>query len=303
MPSSVVQPVHGILNIDKPAGWTSHDVVGKVRRLLGQKDVGHAGTLDPLATGVLLVCVGHATRVAEYLMAGRKVYRATVQLGLETDTYDITGATIATADVPLLAEADLMRILNTFVGEILQIPPAYSAIKRDGVPAYRRARQGEVVEMPGRRVQIYAIELLSWQAPYVTFDVTCDPGTYIRSLAHDLGRRIGCGAALAQLRRLQSGRFRAEDALGLDALAEAVRAGEINRHLQPLRVALEGWTPVPVDDALARRLAHGQPIPCPTVPAANEGYALTARGDVLALLDYRPATGEWQPRKVFVANE
>ncbi|MGC8782659.1 MAG: tRNA pseudouridine(55) synthase TruB, partial [Anaerolineae bacterium] len=300
---SAARPLHGILNIDKHAGWTSHDVVSRVRRLLGQKAVGHAGTLDPLATGVLLVCVGHATRVAEYLMAGRKLYRATVQLGLATDTWDITGAPIAVAAVPPLGEADLARALADFVGEIFQVPPAYSAIKRDGVPAHRRARRGEIVEMPGRWVKIYGIELLSWQAPYVTFDVTCDPGTYIRSLAHDLGGRLGCGAALAQLRRLQSGRFRAEDALSLDALAEAIRAGEIGRHLHPLRAALDGWTPVPVDDALARRLAHGQPIPCPTAPVAPEGYALSARDEVIALLEYRPAAGEWWPRKVFAANE
>lgn len=295
-------PVAGILNLDKPAGWSSHDVVARVRRLVGQKDVGHAGTLDPLATGVLLVCVGHATHVAGYLMAGRKVYRATVQLGLETDTYDITGAVIASAAVPPLAEADLARALAAFVGENAQIPPAYSAIKRDGVPAYRRARRGEAVAMPPRRVTIYHIELLSWQPPHVTFEVTCDPGTYIRSLAHDLGRQLGCGAALMQLRRLQSGRFRVEDALGLEALAEAVRAGELGRHLHPLRAALDGLTPVVVEDALARRLAHGQPIPCPAAPSTAEGYALTAAGEVIALLEYRPVTGQWWPRKVFIAN-
>jgi tRNA pseudouridine55 synthase len=295
-------PVAGILNIDKPAGWTSHDVVARVRRLVGQKDVGHAGTLDPLATGVLLVCIGHATHVAGYLMAGRKVYRATVQLGLETDTYDVTGAVVATAAVPPLAEADLTRALAAFVGEIVQIPPAYSAIKRDGVPAYRRARRGEAVEMSGRRVTIYRIELLSWQPPHVTFEVTCDPGTYVRSLAHDLGRQLGCGAALAQLRRLQSGRFRVEDAVTPDALAEAIRAGELGRHLHPLRAALDGLTPVAVDDALVRRLAHGQPIPCPAAPPTAEGYALSARGEVIALLDYRPATGQWWPKRVFVAN-
>lgn len=302
VPPCAVGPVAGILNLDKPAGWSSHDVVARVRRLVGQKDVGHAGTLDPLATGVLLVCIGHATHVAGYLMAGRKVYRATVQLGLETDTYDITGAVIASAAVPPLTEADLARALAAFVGENEQIPPAYSAIKRDGVPAYRRARRGEAVAMPPRRVTIYHIELLSWQPPHVTFEVTCDPGTYIRSLAHDLGRQLGCGAALAQLRRLQSGRFRVEDALGLEALAEAVQAGELGRHLHPLRAALDGLTPVAVDEALARRLAHGQPIACPAAPPTADGYALTAAGEVIALLEYRPVTGQWWPRKVFIAN-
>jgi tRNA pseudouridine55 synthase len=292
----------GILNIDKPSGWTSHDVVGKVRRLLGQKSVGHAGTLDPMATGVLLVCVGQATRVADYLMAGRKVYRATAELGRETATYDLDGATLATAAVPGLTDADLRAAFGRFAGAIEQTPPAYSAIKQAGIPAYRKARRGEAVALPSRRVTIHSIELLEWRSPYVTFDVTCDPGTYVRSLAHDLGTTLGCGGTLAKLTRLQSGSFRVEDAISLDALAEAAQSGQIMHCLHPLRAALSALTAVTIDAEAVSRLVHGQPIPCSTLPQTVDGYALQADGAVVAILTYNAADGQWWPRKVFVGN-
>jgi tRNA pseudouridine55 synthase len=292
----------GILNIDKPSGWTSHDVVGKVRRLLGQKSVGHAGTLDPMATGVLLVCVGQATRVADYLMAGRKVYRATVELGRETDTYDVEGATLATAAVPDLTDADLRAALARFTGVIEQTPPAYSAIKQAGVPAYRKARRGEAVALPPRQVTIHSIDLMEWRSPYVVLDVTCDPGTYIRSLAHDLGETLGCGGTLAKLTRLQSGNYRVEDGISLDALALAAQAGQITRYLHPLRAALSALTSVPVDPETVARLVHGQPIPCSTLPETIEGYALQSDGVVAAILIHKVADGHWWPRKVFVTD-
>ncbi len=184
----------GILNIDKPQGWTSHDVVAWIRRVLKVKRVGHAGTLDPLATGVLLVCVGQATRVAEYLMASDKTYRAQIQLGTITDTYDTDGEVVETR--PLSPDIDRGAIwvaLGRFVGDIMQAPPAYSAIKQDGVPLHRRARRGEEVRPAPRPVRIHSIQLVDWTAPCLTVDVTCDPGTYIRSLAHDLGQALGCG--------------------------------------------------------------------------------------------------------------
>lgn len=293
---------HGILNIDKPAGWTSHDVVGKVRRLLHQKGVGHAGTLDPAATGVLLVCVGQATRVAEYLMAGQKRYRAVIQLGLETDTYDLDGAPVATATVPPLTTADLTLALARFTGAISQMPPAYSAIKQAGVPAYRKARRGETVTLEPRAVTIHDITLRDWQPPHLTIDVRCDPGTYIRSLAHDLGQDLGCGAALAQLTRLQSGRFSLEAAVSLDALAAAAEADQVARYLHPLQDALADLAPVPVDAALSQRLFHGQSIPA-AGGAQGAGYALAADGTVQAILAYDPEGDVWRPKKVFVASD
>ena len=236
---------HGILNLDKPAGWTSHDVVAWVRRVLREKRVGHAGTLDPMATGVLLVCVGQATRVVEYLTAGQKIYRAEAQLGVTTDTYDADGQVTATAGVPPLTADDLRDALASFVGEIQQRPPAYSAIKQDGEAAYRKARRGETVELPARPVTIHGIELLDWDptASKFTIEVTCGPGTYIRSLTHDLGQALGCGAVLTRLTRTRSGQFTLDDAVALDDLAEAARADELARHLHPLAAALDKLTP------------------------------------------------------------
>jgi tRNA pseudouridine55 synthase len=331
----------GILNINKPQGWTSHDVVAKVRRLLGQRQVGHAGTLDPLATGVLLVCAGQATRVSEYLMDGQKVYRAVARLGVTTDTYDIDGEITSRSPVPALSRADLLAVLTSFIGALLQRPPAYSAIKQAGVPAYRKARRGEAVELPARPVTIHGIELLdvpgASEAPgtwgdQLTLEVTCDPGTYIRSLTHDLGQALGCGAVLIQLTRLRSGQFTVEDASDLDELIADAATGDLARHLHPLRAALYDLTAVPVDAAASQRLQHGQAIPCTentqmtadwnrgfsrfvdqrekpaeasnppsqqTICRADVGYALEADGTVRAILTYDAATSLWRPHKVF----
>ncbi|MCX6029816.1 MAG: tRNA pseudouridine(55) synthase TruB [Chloroflexi bacterium] len=297
-------PTHnGILNINKPTGWTSHDVVAKVRRLLGQREVGHAGTLDPLATGVLLVCAGEATRVSEYLMAGQKVYRAVARLGVTTDTYDIDGQITAEKPIPRLTRQDVRRALDRFVGAIQQMPPAFSAIKKDGVPAYQRARKGQEVELAARPVTIHRIELLEFQSPHVTIEVVCDPGTYIRSLTHDMGQVLGCGAVLIQLTRLRSGQFTVEDANDLETLAEAARTGELARHLHPLRAALYDLTPVSIDAAASQRLMHGQTIPCSVTPKMDTGYALEFDGTVRAILTYDAATNLWRPHKVFATDD
>jgi len=296
---------HGILNLNKPAGWTSHDVVAKVRHILGQREVGHAGTLDPLATGVLLTCVGQATRIAEYLTAGEKVYRAVGRLGLSTDTYDRDGRVVAEAPVPELTGQELLRALEPFVGTIQQRPPAYSAIKQEGVPAHRKARRGEAVALEPRSVTIRRVDLLEWCSPHLTIEVTCGSGTYIRSLIHDLGQVLGCGAVLMQLTRLRSGPFVLEDAIAPEELAAAARVGQIDRFLQPLEVALRyaGLTRVPVSAAEAARLAHGQAIPCLAQAATDEGYAITPDGSVVAILTHDPVHGQWRPRKVFVTRD
>lgn len=296
---------NGILNLNKPAGWTSHDVVAWVRRALHEKRVGHAGTLDPLATGVLLVCVGQATRVVEYLTAGPKVYRAEAQLGVATDTYDAAGEITATAPVPPLAAADLRAALADFVGEIQQRPPAYSAIKQDGEAAYRKARRGEAVELPARPVTISGIELLEWDPATAKFsiEVACGPGTYIRSLTHDLGQALGCGAVLTRLTRTRSSQFTIEAAVDLDTLAEAAASGEVARYFHPLQAALQRLTRVPVDAEQGARLVHGQFIPCPTEPETETGYAAAADDAVVAILTYEATSMTWRPNKVFVTND
>lgn len=293
----------GILNIDKPQGWTSHDVVAWIRRVLRIRRVGHAGTLDPLATGVLLVCVGQATRVSEYLMASHKMYRAKIELGTTTDTYDLDGEIVATSPVPReLDQADLETILGGFTGNIMQAPPAYSAIKQDGVALHRRVRRGEDVRPNARPVRIHRIELIEWASPYLTVDVTCDPGTYIRSLAHDLGQQLGCGGALAALRRTRSGCFRVEDAASPERVAEAHRAGELSRYLHPIRAGLAQLTPVSVGEDEIRKLRSGQPVPGDAPGTDQRGYALTPDLTVVAILRFDSAERKWWPEKVFAGE-
>jgi tRNA pseudouridine55 synthase len=253
---------------------------------------------------VLLICVGQATRVAEYLTAGQKVYRAEAQLGTTTDTYDADGAVIATAPVPSLTADALRLTLANFVGEIQQRPPAYSAIKQAGEAAYRKARRGETVELPARPVTIDAIELLIWDqtSARLTLEVTCGPGTYIRSLTHDVGQALGCGAVLTCLTRIRSSQFTLEEAVKLDDLADAVRRGELSRYLHPIETALHKLPRVQVDADQITRLIHGQFIPCEAPLVRETGYAVDADGAVIAILTYDAAVAAWRPNKVFGAT-
>ena len=249
----------GVLNIDKPQGITSHDVVARVRRLTGIRRVGHAGTLDPLATGVLLVCVGPATRFIEYLQQGKKIYETTIRLGEETDTYDAEGRVVATAPVPDFSVEELERTLDAFRGEIMQTPPMYSAIKQGGKPLYQLARAGKEVERPPRPVTIYDITILQWRNPDLTLRITTSPGVYIRSIAHDLGQALGVGGHVRALRRIASGAFRVEDAVTLTALEAAGK--DWPRYLHGLRGALSMLPPIILTAEQARRFRHGQRIP------------------------------------------
>ncbi len=292
--------ISGILNVDKPQGWTSHDVVAKVRRLSGQKRVGHAGTLDPLARGVLLVCLGQATRVSEYLMRGRKVYRAAVHLGLSTDTYDAEGQVTARAPEVNVTLPQLEEALSAFVGRIEQTPPMYSALKHQGTPLYKLARQGKTVRRKPRPVEIYDIKLLDWSSPVLTIEVACSPGTYIRSLAHDLGQRLGCGGHLASLTRLASGHFTLDEAVSLDTLSEAFAAGRWAGLIHPLDEALLDFEAITFDRQAERRIRLGQQVRGPT-PSSPSSLcrAYSTEGELIALLQYDAQTGLWQPKKVF----
>lgn len=300
-------PISGILNVDKPAGITSHDVVDAVRRMVGQRKVGHAGTLDPMATGVLLVCLGQATRVAEYLMVGRKQYRATVELGMTTDTYDAEGEIVHSGGRTDFERSEIEAALAAFEGRLEQVPPMYSALKQKGTPLYRLARQGKAVERPARPVEIYTLELLDWTPPSLILEVTCSSGTYVRSLAHDLGQELGSGAYLGALVRLSSGRFRLEEAVSLERLEEAFQHGQEERYLMPLDEALLDWPALILGSDDARRVIHGQPIAGDCAAASHEPGEAGCRaygpdGDFLAILTFQPTTGQWQPKKVFVSQ-
>jgi len=298
-------PLSGILNLDKPAGLTSHDVVDAVRRVAGQRKVGHAGTLDPMATGVLLVCLGGGTRVAEYLMRGHKRYRATIVLGTTTDTYDAEGEVLSSGGRTDFDRSEIEGALAPFVGHIEQVPPIYSAIKRDGQPLYKLARQGQEVQVEPRPVEIDEITLLDWTPPILIVEVGCSSGTYIRSVAHDLGQSLGCGAHLGALVRLQSGHFALEDAVSLARLEEAFEHGQEDRYLLAIDDALIDWPAVILGRDDAQRLIQGQAVEAsPQALPAGSGdlwRAYGPEGDFLAIVYYDEASRCWRPKKVFAA--
>jgi|Deesub1362A_J573_1020465.scaffolds.fasta_scaffold10308_2 tRNA pseudouridine55 synthase len=289
---------HGLLIIDKDAGWTSHDVVARVRRLIGQRRVGHAGTLDPMATGVLVLCLGRATRLAEYLQGHRKRYQATIRLGEVTDTYDLEGEVIERHPVPSLSEEELTSHLRAFQGTITQRPPAYSAVKVDGVPAYRRARRGEVVALPPRQVTIYEIRLSRWEPPELSLEIECSAGTYIRSLAHDLGQAIGCGAHLIALRRTASGPFTLADAISLSELERLVEDGRWRERVLPLVEAVKDMPKITLSPQAENAVRFGQPIPGPKAEEGTIAAGLSQSGDLIAILRFDAERELWRPHKV-----
>jgi tRNA pseudouridine55 synthase len=220
----------GILLVDKPPGMTSHDVVDAVRRKFRIKKVGHCGTLDPNATGLLILVLGKATKLSERLMGQDKVYQGSIELGRETNSYDVDGETVAESEVPDLSPEDLNKIALTFKGDQMQTPPMVSAIKKDGVPLYKLARKGIEVERPARLIHIYYFRIKDYTAPECTFEIACTKGTYVRSLAHDLGKQVGCGAFLKTLRRTISGDFNIKDARPLKDILD-MDLGELTKCL------------------------------------------------------------------------
>jgi tRNA pseudouridine55 synthase len=248
--------LEGVFNIDKPAGMTSHDVVNDVRRIIGIRRVGHTGTLDPLATGVLLICVGRATRLAEYLTGQDKRYTATIRLGMATDTYDAEGE-IVSEHLVTVTQDEINRALETFRGAISQKAPRYSAIKVGGEALYKKSRRGETPERPVREVTVYELEILEWDSPFLKIDLTCSSGTYVRSIAHDLGQLLGCGGYLKQLRRSSIGDFSIREAVALNGLDH----DNLEEHLMPMDVAIKHMPKATVSIDEARKLYHGQSIP------------------------------------------
>lgn len=229
--------LEGVLLIDKPSGPTSHDVVDRVRRVLRMKRIGHAGTLDPMATGLLIILVGKATRLSQYLMSLDKEYEGTVKLGETTNTQDADGEVVATRPVPELSEADLSRAMGEFIGDQYQTPPMFSAKKLAGVPLYKLARKGKEVEREPRFIRISQFELLRLALPELDIRVRCSKGTYIRTLAHDLGEKLGCGAHLSALRRTATDRFSVADAATLEEFSSWDAATMRRRLLSPHEAA------------------------------------------------------------------
>lgn len=288
----------GVLVIDKPGGWTSHDVVAKARGLTRIRQIGHAGTLDPMATGVLVLCIGKATRLLEYLTGQPKSYRAEITLGTTTETYDAEGEISATHPVPPLTTGDIEQALALFRGDILQVPPAYSAIKRDGVASYKRARRGEDVQLEPRPLTIYHLDLLAFDGLLLRIDVTCSAGTYIRSLAHDLGAALGCGAHLSKLRRGAVGSFTLDQAATLDRFAVAAAGEQWTQFLLPPDSAVAHLPAVVLPADSVARLLHGGFVPAETAQAAGPVRAYDPAGRLLAIVRYQPDQQAWKPLKV-----
>jgi len=278
--------ISGILLIDKPAGITSFEVVRRARRALKLRKIGHLGTLDPFATGLLPLCLGEATKLAPYLLPGRKSYRATLRLGEATDTQDLTGRVLSRTET-LPEPEEVRRLAATLVGEISQVPPMHSALHYKGERLYRLARRGERVELPPRAVTIYCLEVEQVDLPRVTFTVQCSQGTYIRTLAADLGAALGCGAHLEALRRLQVGAFRVEAALKLATLEEAGAEALLARII-PLSSCLPGVRQVAVNPGEAAKLRQGQEIIRPPEDwPPGELVQILAAGQLLALARVR----------------
>lgn len=296
--------VDGFLVMAKPPGATSMDVVRTVKRLTREKKVGHGGTLDPIAEGVLPICLGQATRLMEPLVDGTKRYTARVRLGVATDTYDSTGSAVFTADPSGVTREAVEAALERFRGVIAQVPPRFSALKQGGERLYDLARAGIAVEPEARTVTVFSLELREWSPPELELDTECGRGFYVRSLAHDLGEALGCGGHLVQLTRQRTGPFNLDDALTLEQLATATEAGTWRDLLHPMDSVVSGLRAAVID-----RLSEGQVLQGRSLilghradppPAHGERCRLySADGRFLALARFDRPLGQWRPEKVF----
>lgn len=291
----------GVLVVDKPAGMTSHDVVAVVRRAAGTRRVGHTGTLDPDATGVLVCCLGTATRLVQYLQDSPKTYQATMVLGLATTTQDAAGEPLSETDASHVDEAGLCAVLGRFHGDIQQVPPMVSALKVDGERLHEKARRGEVVERAPRDVTVHDLVLEEFrpgERAYASFLVTVSPGTYVRTLAHDIGEALGVGGSLTALRRLANGGFTSDTAVPLDRVRAAGDEGRLEELVLAPRDALRGFPTVEVDRATVERLVHGGWLPSQGLPGV---YTVVHEDRLVGL--YRDEDGDGRPQVVLLRPE
>ena len=251
----------GIINVYKEKGFTSHDVVAKMRGILGQRKIGHTGTLDPAAEGVLPVCAGKGTKLCDMLTDHDKTYRAVLLLGTETDTEDTTGTVLETKDTSGLTENEVQDVVFSFIGDYAQVPPMYSALKVDGKKLYELAREGKTVERKPRPVHFYQIEILEINLPLVRYRVVCSKGTYIRTLCHDMGEKLGCGAAMESLVRTKVGKFELKDAITLAQAEEAVKSEAIQDKVLGIEEILGEYPRICCKKEGDRLLTNGNPLP------------------------------------------
>jgi tRNA pseudouridine55 synthase len=290
---------HGILNVDKPPGPTSYDVVRAVRRAANERRVGHAGTLDPLASGVLVVCLGAATRVIEEIQAGRKEYEARVRFGETTTTYDAEGSVVGRTNAGHLTREGVEEALLRFRGEIAQTPPMHSALKHGGRPLYELARAGVEVERAPRSVTVYALELASWQPPEAVLAMTVSRGTYVRSLAHDLGEAVGVGAHLVGLVRTAVGPFRLEDADPPERIVAAFEEGWADQLIYALDEPLKEYPAAILSATEEEAVRSGRRIALGDETEGGRLRAYAPSGTLVAVLAWHEESASWQPERVF----
>ncbi len=277
--------MNGIVVVDKPQGLSSARVVAQVKRALGGAKVGHTGTLDPFATGVLLCCINQATRLARFMLHGSKCYEAVLHLGVATDTQDGTGRTVAEHPVPDLSLEQLAMVFDRFKGCQMQQPPVYAALKHHGVPLYKLARRGAPVHKPARQVTISSLQIQKVCLPMVRFEVCCSAGTYVRTLGADIGEAVGCGGHLAELRRTDSCGFSIDQAIELDDLKKMSPA-DLEQALIPMADVLDGMAAIEADPPLLERVAHGRTLTTQHVPGTAIGDCAKDRlADYVKVLD------------------
>ena len=297
--------ISGFLNVDKPSGWTSSDVVTKLRSVFGLRKrrlkIGHGGTLDPMATGVLPICIGRATRLSSFILSGDKTYLMSARLGVATDTYDSEGKVTASHDCCRVTPNDVNSVLPEFLGEFDQIPPIYSAIKRDGQPLYKIARQGKTIALEPRRVFVRSLELTAWEPPEFRLRIHCGSGFYARSLAHDLGKRLGCGAHMTGLRRERAGVFNIRDSLPLDSLIAATCKDSWTRNLLKPDHVLKHLSAIVLDSPQTDAFLHGRQVHEVDAPIQTEDTPLRVyarNGQFLGLAQTGDTIGSLRPKIV-----
>jgi tRNA pseudouridine55 synthase len=292
-------PVHGILNLNKPQDRTSFSVIGQLRRLSRVRQIGHTGTLDPFASGVLPVTFGHACKISRFVSDSSKVYEATIELGVATDSYDRDGKVVARKSPAGVTLSKLEKALNSFKGEQDQVPPVFSAIKVRGAHSYKIARAGETVLHAPRSINITRMELLDFNLPMIRIKVECSKGTYIRSLAHDLGEKLGCGAYVKDLVRTRCGVFKLEDSFTLEQMEEAFKAGDWEKHVRPADSALTDWDRVELDEESLKKMIDGLGISIDHEPVAEGEYlrAYDPSGRMRAIIRFSSRHGDWRHEK------
>lgn len=297
----------GYLNINKPEGWTSTDVVRKLKGVTRSKKIGHGGTLDPLATGVLPICVGGATRFADTVLLGTKSYRITTELGSSTNTYDSTGEKTAEAEWSGVTREDVVESLDSFKGKFGQVPPMFSALHHNGQRLYELARKGIEVERPARPVEVMSLELVEFNAPEVILQVECGHGFYARTLVHDIGAKLGTHAHLTGLVRTHAGVFKLEDTVTIEQVIEAAENGDWRTVAMPIDTTLQHLGETKLTPMFVEMVKHGRQLPVDDVgkpgdyESGDRVRAYTPEGDLLAILIFEPEKLGWRPEKVLAA--